>query len=303
MGRDAALDRRAQVSAGQRVGVRAEDLRPREIERVRGGVYWVGFDRGGHVEAGLLEPESEAARPGEQVDGHGSVRGHIFDTLPGLARRSHIAIMRRRQDGVRPSRIVAAVADTRTPEQRSRIMAAVRGKNTSPEVALRRALWAAGARGWRCHYRRASGTPDLAWPGRRVAVFVDGAFWHGHPSRHKPGRSGDYWDRKIQTNVERDRRVDRELREAGWTVLRLWDFEVRRDLSGVVERVLEASTRPDLLAARGECYAWGRCLRLAGGGRPFQDIDLREIGGQRGARNGHQAVRAQAHRVAFVGQS
>src|SRR5688572_28401692 len=105
-------------------------------------------------------------------------------------------------DASEPGRdlILAPVADTRTAEQRSRIMAAVGSKNTGPELELRRALYAAGVRGWRCHYRRAPGTPDLAWPRRRVAVFVDGAFWHGHPSRHKPGRSGRYWDNKIERN-------------------------------------------------------------------------------------------------------
>lgn len=121
-------------------------------------------------------------------------------------------------------------------------MAAVRGKHTSPEVGLRKALYAAGIRGWRCHYKRAPGTPDLAWAGRRVAVFVDGAFWHGHPSRHKPGRSGVYWDEKIERNVARDRRVDGELRALGWTVVRVWDFEVRKNLEAVVTRI-EATLR------------------------------------------------------------
>jgi DNA mismatch endonuclease, patch repair protein len=132
-----------------------------------------------------------------------------------------------------------AVTDTRTPEQRSRIMASVGTKNTGPELTLRRALYAAGIRGWRCHYRRAPGTPDLAWPRRRVAVFVDGAFWHGHPSRHRPGRSGAYWDEKIARNVERDRAVDAELDQLGWGVVRVWDFEVKRDLPGIVEKIIE----------------------------------------------------------------
>jgi DNA mismatch endonuclease, patch repair protein len=129
------------------------------------------------------------------------------------------------------------MTDTRTPEQRRRIMAAVKGKNTAPEVALRRALYAAGVRGWRNHYKPAPGTPDLAWPALRVAVFVDGAFWHGHPSRHKPGRSGTYWDEKIAKNIERDRRVDAELRASGWAILRVWDFEVRKELPRVVAGV------------------------------------------------------------------
>lgn len=130
--------------------------------------------------------------------------------------------------------------DTRTPEQRSRIMAAVASKNTPVELALRRALYARGVRGWRCHYKRAAGTPDIAWPSLRVAIFVDGAFWHGHPSRHKPGRSGAYWDEKIARNVARDRAADAALREQGWTVIRVWDFEVRRDLASVVRRVAAA---------------------------------------------------------------
>jgi DNA mismatch endonuclease (patch repair protein) len=132
------------------------------------------------------------------------------------------------------------VTDTRTAEQRSRIMAAVKGKDTGPEMALRKALYAAGVRGWRCHYRRAEGTPDIAWPRRKVAVFVDGAFWHGHPSRHRPGRSGVYWDRKIARNVERDRAVDSELEGLGWAVVRIWDFEIKRDLPTAVERIQSA---------------------------------------------------------------
>ena len=132
------------------------------------------------------------------------------------------------------------MADTRTPEQRKRIMAAVRGKNTEPEIRLRRALFHAGVRGWRCHYKRAAGKPDLAWPALRVALFVDGAFWHGHPSRHKPGRSGSYWDSKIAGNVDRDRAADAALEAAGWKVIRVWDFEVRRDLAGVLALVVAA---------------------------------------------------------------
>lgn len=131
------------------------------------------------------------------------------------------------------------MADTRTREQRRQIMSAVRSSDTAPELQLRRALYAAGLRGWRCHYDRVPGKPDLAWPGMRVAIFVDGAFWHGHPSRHKPGRSGEYWDRKIARNVQRDRENDEALRRADWIVLRVWDFEVARELPSVVRRIGE----------------------------------------------------------------
>jgi DNA mismatch endonuclease (patch repair protein) len=132
------------------------------------------------------------------------------------------------------------MTDTRTPEQRARIMRAVRHRDTAPELSLRRALHGWGIRGWRCDFRGAPGRPDIAWPSLRVAVFVDGAFWHGHPSRHRPGRSGRYWDEKIAGNVARDRRVDAELRESGWNVVRIWDFEVKRDVDAAAARVLTA---------------------------------------------------------------
>ncbi len=152
------------------------------------------------------------------------------------------------------------MTDTRTPEQRRRIMTAVRSKDTSAEIAVRRALFAAGVRGWRCHYKRAAGTPDLAWPALRVALFVDGAFWHGHPSRHRPGRSGRYWDEKIARNVSRDRRVDADLAASAWTVLRVWDFEVRRDLADVVARIL-AALGESLDARASGSSIWQRTLR------------------------------------------
>jgi DNA mismatch endonuclease (patch repair protein) len=131
----------------------------------------------------------------------------------------------------------ADMTDTRTPEKRRQIMTAVRQRDTTPELRLRRALYAAGLRGWRCNVKRLPGRPDIAWLGLQIAVFVDGAFWHGHPSRHRPGRSGAYWDEKIAGNVERDRRVDHELIGLGWTVIRTWDFEVHKALPSVVERI------------------------------------------------------------------
>jgi DNA mismatch endonuclease (patch repair protein) len=147
-------------------------------------------------------------------------------------------------------------------------MAAVRSADTAPEMRLRQALYAAGVRGWRCHYRRAPGKPDLAWPALRVAVFVDGAFWHGHPSRHKPGRSGSYWDEKIARNVERDRQVDAELESRGWAVVRVWDFEVARELPAVVERILD-----DLREKVADTAGWQG--QLAGGGGTAASRDVR----------------------------
>lgn len=120
-------------------------------------------------------------------------------------------------------------------------MARVRTRDTAPELALRRELWKAGVRGWRLHPKRVIGRPDLAWIGRKVAVFVDGAFWHGHPNAYW-GQSGKFWDEKIERNRDRDVVVTSELVKAGWTVLRFWDFEVSRVPSACVDAVRAAYT-------------------------------------------------------------
>lgn len=132
--------------------------------------------------------------------------------------------------------------DTYSPEVRSHVMRQVKGRDTSVEILLRRRLYAEGLRGWRCHRKDLPGKPDLAFGRRRVAVFVDGAFWHGHPSKWWVGRSGEYWDRKIGRNVERDREVDARLAADGWLVLRFWDFEVERNLDTVAATVMAAVT-------------------------------------------------------------
>jgi DNA mismatch endonuclease (patch repair protein) len=118
-------------------------------------------------------------------------------------------------------------------------MSRVRSRDTAPELALRRALFAAGLRGWRCHPSKVLGRPDLAFVGRRVAIFVDGAFWHGHPDYYR-GQSGAFWDEKIARNRARDARVNAELESDGWVVVRVWDFEVERNIGICVDRVRAA---------------------------------------------------------------
>lgn len=115
-------------------------------------------------------------------------------------------------------------------------MSRVRTANTAPEVALRRALWRRGVRGWRLHAKDLPGRPDVVFRGRRLAIFVDGAFWHGHPDYYW-GQSGAFWDKKIARTRERDERANQNLSALGWTVLRIWDFEVERDPDACAERV------------------------------------------------------------------
>ena len=124
-------------------------------------------------------------------------------------------------------------------------MSSIRGANTKPERLLRSALWRAGMRGFRCHWPGPGGHIDVAFTRWKVAVFVDGSFWHGHPSKWQPGRWSGYWDEKIKRNIARDERQRAELLEAGWRVLRFWDFDVEHGSATVVETV-----RQELDAAR-----------------------------------------------------
>jgi DNA mismatch endonuclease, patch repair protein len=119
-------------------------------------------------------------------------------------------------------------SDPLDPERRRNLMSRVRTHDTAPELRLRRALWQTGLRGWRVHPKGVYGKPDLAWIGLRLAVFVDGAFWHGHPDVYH-GQSGPFWDEKIARNRARDAAVNARLADEGWTVLRFWDFDVERE--------------------------------------------------------------------------
>lgn len=138
------------------------------------------------------------------------------------------------------------MVDHLSREGRSRNMAAIRAKNTKPELALRAALREAGATGYRLHRKDIPGRPDVAFIRWGVAVFVDGVFWHGHPDHWNPEKaSSDYWRTKIARNIERDRTADVALTEMGWTVIRMWDQEVKADVAECARRITAA------LSARG----------------------------------------------------
>jgi len=128
-------------------------------------------------------------------------------------------------------------------EVRSKIMASVRSRgNRTTEQALGRLLWAAGLRGYRKHWP-VSGKPDFAWPGLRVAVFVDGCFWHGCTRcKYLPRTHTKFWRDKIENNQRRDRRVSQRLRRAGWTVIRVKECTVFRvDTLRRISRRIEAA--------------------------------------------------------------
>lgn len=125
---------------------------------------------------------------------------------------------------------------------RSALMSRIRGKDTKPEMRLRRALWAQGLR-YRLQYRTPVGRPDLVFPGPKVAVFVDGCFWHGCPHHYvRPRSRREFWSEKLEQNFSRDHRQTTELESSGWTVLRFWEHEIFESLDRVVSEISSTVT-------------------------------------------------------------
>jgi DNA mismatch endonuclease (patch repair protein) len=126
----------------------------------------------------------------------------------------------------------------RIPLTRSQQMSRIRGVNTKPELELGRALWAAGAR-YRKHARTPGGRPDFVFAARLVAVFVDGCQWHGCPEHYvRPRTRPEFWGPKLAQNVARDIRQTAALEAEGWSVVRVWEHELRRDAGRVATAVL-----------------------------------------------------------------
>lgn len=121
------------------------------------------------------------------------------------------------------------MADRLTPERRSRLMSRVKGKDTGPEMRVRRAAHALGYR-FRLHRRDLPGTPDLVFPRLRTAMFVHGCFWHRHPGCRKasrPASNVDYWTAKFAANQLRDEEKEQALRRLGWRVEVVWECETK----------------------------------------------------------------------------
>ncbi len=143
--------------------------------------------------------------------------------------------------GRRPAAVVSAT------------MRQVRSRDTSPERLLRKALWAQGLR-YRLHSKRLPGHPDIVFPSPRVAVFVDGDFWHGNQWRVRglsrledqfdgTPNAETYWVPKIRRNMERDAEANRRLKRMGWRVIRCWESEIKRDLNTCVRRIVRTLRR------------------------------------------------------------
>ena len=130
--------------------------------------------------------------------------------------------------------------DNHTPEQRRKNMQAIKSKDSKIELMLRRELWARGLR-YRKNVKTIYGHPDIAFIGKKVAVFVDSEFWHGYDwenRKHDFKSNQEFWISKIERNMQRDCEVNEKLRSEGWTVLRFWGKDIKNNRIGCVDEVI-----------------------------------------------------------------
>lgn len=134
--------------------------------------------------------------------------------------------------------------DNHTPEQRHKNMKAVKSKDTKIEVMLRKELWTRGLR-YQKNSKKVFGKPDIVFIGKKVAVFCDSEFWHGYNWENKKKEiksHRDFWIPKIERNIARDTEVTEELEKSGWTVLRFWDNDIKKNLQAcadIIERTVK----------------------------------------------------------------
>ncbi|MCM5661943.1 very short patch repair endonuclease [Galbibacter mesophilus] len=127
-----------------------------------------------------------------------------------------------------------------TTKKRSRIMSRIKGKNSKPEMIFRKALWAKGVR-YRVNNKNLPGKPDITIKKYKLAIFIDGEFWHGYnwDERKETIKSNrGFWIPKIERNIQRDKEVNQQLAQMGFTVLRFWQREVKTDLKKCINDVM-----------------------------------------------------------------
>jgi DNA (cytosine-5)-methyltransferase 1 len=182
----------------------------------------------------------------------GTQTRHIGNAVPpllarALARQIAQDLLAAGVDVPRPVGRPKKVSRVETREERSRIMRGVPSKHTSGELLFRKALWALGIRGFRLHSATVPGHPDVVFPKQRIAVFIDGCFWHGCPKCYRAPKSNqNYWKMKVKRNRKRDEAVNELCEKAGWKVLRIWEHDVVRNpkvAAGKLTRLLRASKK------------------------------------------------------------
>ncbi len=135
--------------------------------------------------------------------------------------------------------------DTFSRKVRSAIMSSVKSRgNKTTEWPLRSRFVQAGVKGWRMHPKGLPSVPDFCFPHKKMAIFVDGCFWHGcRKCYRRPKTSCGYWDKKVFTNIRRDRLKRAGLQRMGWIVIRFWEHEVKKSPQNCVEKIFKLSCR------------------------------------------------------------
>jgi DNA mismatch endonuclease, patch repair protein len=129
--------------------------------------------------------------------------------------------------------------DNLTPEQRRYCMSRIKGKDTKLEMLVRSQLQKKRLR-FRKHFKNLPGKPDIVFIKARVAVFLDGDFWHGYRFPAWNHKVSKFWKIKISKNRARDKRNHRKLRNMGWTVIRIWQHQIKRDFSACIDKIVAA---------------------------------------------------------------
>ncbi len=127
-----------------------------------------------------------------------------------------------------------------TTKKRSKMMSKIRGKSTKPEILFRKALWNKGVR-YRVNSKKIPGRPDISIQKYKLAIFIDGEFWHGYnwPEKKEKWKTNkDFWIPKIERNMQRDRQVNKQLEELGYTVFRFWTNEIKHELNKCINDIL-----------------------------------------------------------------
>lgn len=131
--------------------------------------------------------------------------------------------------------------DNLNKEQRRKAMQHVKSAETVPEIILRKALWRRGLR-YRKNYKNLPGTPDIVLLRPKIAIFVDGDFWHGRGHEHNPGEqissNKKYWRKKLMRNIERDKEANDALLQEGWLVLRFWEGDILKNVESCIDEIL-----------------------------------------------------------------
>lgn len=133
--------------------------------------------------------------------------------------------------------------DIFSPKKRSQIMSAVKAKNTMLEKKFFKLLRKEGLR-FQTHYSKVIGKPDIAFPSKKLLIFIDSNFWHGwqYP-KWKRKLTSDFWKNKIEQNRKRDKEVTRKLRKNGWTVLRFWEHQIKKDPEKLLNKISQLAQK------------------------------------------------------------